>query len=137
MTGTPQLKTICFDKDDDRVYKGEGTIQFTCYYPYAHSLNKLTSGKVEGDLPSDFIVTHTGTLSSGRTITVGPYSITLINSTTNLQWDSKTGLVTGIVNGKRVPVPYTGKSYGAVPVGSNISNPLGSSGKVEFYQWYY
>lgn len=39
-TGTPQLKTICFDEGGQRVYKGEGTIQFTAYYPYAKSVHK-------------------------------------------------------------------------------------------------
>lgn len=39
VTGTPQLKTICFDEHGQRIYKGEGTIQFTCYYPYAHTPN--------------------------------------------------------------------------------------------------
>lgn len=37
VTGTPQIKTICFDEDGRRIYKGEGTISFTCYYPYAKS----------------------------------------------------------------------------------------------------
>ena len=48
-TGQPQLKYICFDQyfeeDQDgtiinkvhRVYKGEGTLQFTAYYPFARS----------------------------------------------------------------------------------------------------
>ena len=43
VTGTPQLKTICFDEYNEelemnqRIYKGEGTIQFTCYHPYART----------------------------------------------------------------------------------------------------
>lgn len=66
VTGTPNLKYICFDKETDedseidlistedlngsyvqgaksnqRVYKGEGTIQFTAYYPYARSQYKI------------------------------------------------------------------------------------------------
>lgn len=44
VTGTPQLKTICFDEGGERVYKGEGTIQFTCYYPFAHTPNLTKSG---------------------------------------------------------------------------------------------
>lgn len=39
VTGTPSLKTLCFEKEGKRIYKGEGTIQFTCYYPYAHTPN--------------------------------------------------------------------------------------------------
>ena len=65
--GTPQLKTICFDKEEpssnstvqlfhnhnlgdstfsfesqshQRVYKGEGTINFVAYFPYAKSVHK-------------------------------------------------------------------------------------------------
>lgn len=39
VTGTPQLKTIPFDGNDqgERIYKGEGTITFTCYHPYAYT----------------------------------------------------------------------------------------------------
>lgn len=65
--GAPQLKTICFDKEEpnsnstvqlfhnhnlgetsfssesqshQRIYKGEGTINFVAYYPYARSVKK-------------------------------------------------------------------------------------------------
>lgn len=38
VTGTPQLKMLCFDAPGGkRVYKGEGSVQFTCYNPFAHS----------------------------------------------------------------------------------------------------
>lgn len=37
VTGQPQITFIPFDEDGQRVYKGEGTIQFTCYQPYAHT----------------------------------------------------------------------------------------------------
>lgn len=40
VTGTPQIKTICFDEGGARIYKGEGTINFICYYPYAKSVFK-------------------------------------------------------------------------------------------------
>ena len=36
VTGTPTMKSICFDDSNgDRIYKGEGTIQLTCYTPFA------------------------------------------------------------------------------------------------------
>lgn len=44
VSGTPQLKYIAFSEDGKRVYKGEGTIQFTCYYPFAHTPNFFTTG---------------------------------------------------------------------------------------------
>lgn len=35
VTGTPQLKCIPFDDaENETIYKGEGTIQFTAYYPF-------------------------------------------------------------------------------------------------------
>jgi hypothetical protein len=43
ITGTPVLKYVPFDgPDGQRVYKGEGTVQFTCHWPYAHTPNKNT-----------------------------------------------------------------------------------------------
>lgn len=38
----PDFKVICFtDKTTgERVYKGEGTLNFICYYPYAFGFNK-------------------------------------------------------------------------------------------------
>ena len=40
VVGSPKLQTLCFDKNGERVYKGEGTIQFIAYYPYAKSVYK-------------------------------------------------------------------------------------------------
>ena len=38
----PQLKYICFEeKGKGRVYKGEGTLTFTCYYPFGKSVYKF------------------------------------------------------------------------------------------------
>lgn len=46
VTGNATIKTICFDEENEntqqneRIYKGEGTIQFTAYNPYARSQYK-------------------------------------------------------------------------------------------------
>ena len=55
-TGTPQLNFICFDEKDARVYKGEGTLEFTAYYPFArnrhikgHGLKYLNEFKTNGE----------------------------------------------------------------------------------------
>ena len=51
ITGTPTLKYLAFDDVGSgtlkRIYKGEGSIQFTCYYPYAHTLNSSTKRYVK------------------------------------------------------------------------------------------
>lgn len=38
--GNPSLKYICFDENEERIYKGEGTISFIAYYPFAKSRYK-------------------------------------------------------------------------------------------------
>ena len=45
VTSTPSLKTICFEENGERIYKGEGSIQFTCYYPFAHTPTKTKSNQ--------------------------------------------------------------------------------------------
>lgn len=38
VTGNSQVKHLCFtDANGDRVYRGEGTLTFTCYWPYART----------------------------------------------------------------------------------------------------
>ena len=50
----PQLKYICFGRPGEpRVYKGEGTIQFTAYYPYAKSTH-LSLKDSEGNFYKEF-----------------------------------------------------------------------------------
>ena len=39
-TGTPNIKFICFQNGANRIYKGEGTLTFIAYYPYAISVHK-------------------------------------------------------------------------------------------------
>lgn len=40
-TNMPQFNFICFDENGGRIYKGEGSVEFTCYYPYAKSRYKF------------------------------------------------------------------------------------------------
>ncbi len=45
VTGTPSIKFICFEEKGERIYKGEGTVQFTCYHPFAHTPTLTKSGE--------------------------------------------------------------------------------------------
>jgi hypothetical protein len=107
----------------------------------ASNLKFIQNGDNFGDLPAPFKVSKTGVTAAGTELQVGINKIKLMNSVTDLEWDSKTGLVTGMVGGKRVPVPYTGTSYGALPVGDHeqesneINLPTGSS--LDYQFWYY
>ena len=57
----PQLQCVCFDTlDGKRIYKGEGTLKFTCFQPFAHTpeRNNSVSGKLltTVDFPMDSYV---------------------------------------------------------------------------------
>ena len=61
----PQLKYICFDEDNERIYKGEGTITFIAYYPFGMSdlqpRQGIASANItnSGDIPMDWYVVIT------------------------------------------------------------------------------
>ena len=42
ITGRPIMRYISFEENGKRIYKGDGTLEFTCYYPYAHTPNRNT-----------------------------------------------------------------------------------------------
>lgn len=72
----PQLKFICFNEGNERVYKGEGTIQFISYKPYARSVKKFLSEYSNIDYPNK----NEWAAASGMKNTQGSYDGT--NATT-------------------------------------------------------
>ena len=52
----PQLKYICFGKDGERTYKGEGTLTFTAYYPFAKSAFKFLEKEKEEETGKEVYV---------------------------------------------------------------------------------
>lgn len=44
LTGTAVCKHVCFERDNQRFYCGEGTFTFTAYYPYARSRYEYIEG---------------------------------------------------------------------------------------------
>jgi hypothetical protein len=73
------------------------------------------TGKNFGDLPAPFILTITG-ITIGDKLTVGSLEIVFQeNVTGEVTWNSRNGLVTKIVDGKAIPIKYTGRSYGTIP----------------------
>lgn len=153
VTGTPQLKTICFDEGGERVYKGEGTIQFTCYYPFAHTPNLTKSGedgrslksyaledyptKEEwvlgsgltehidginlGDIPTPFVIKgeNSKEFKVNDKFIVGELEITILENCSDVKWDSKTGLVYGIIDEAERIIRTSGKSHGTIPITSD------------------
>lgn len=59
-TGVSTIKHLCFDElDGARVYRGEGTIQFVCNYPFARSLYRSLEEARTNDVFA--IITHATT----------------------------------------------------------------------------
>lgn len=62
----PQLKYICFDWKEFRIYKGEGTVQLIAYYPFAFSvvspsLKHEETGSIvnnNGDMPANLEILY-------------------------------------------------------------------------------
>jgi hypothetical protein len=139
VTGTPSLKFICFDENytvqegdvlvtkTRNIYKGEGTIQFTCYFPFGYGGEQtkevdIIRGTATTDdftisteLPTTFVLTAASTnISEGNVFEIGDLIITLKASGDSLEWDTATGLVK--IDGE--PAPYIGKSYGTLSAGT-------------------
>lgn len=60
LQSAPQLKTICFNEDNQRIYKGEGTISFIAYYPFARGVYKF-----KGNIPETITNTEEWIGASG------------------------------------------------------------------------
>ena len=172
VTGQPVFKVIPFDGEDGtRYYNGEGTIQFTAFYPYARTPDSLVDqeGKTAdwgtfgnyaqwieasglaneqknwlnnvGQLPAPFTYTKGGITKQSTRFDIGENFVITKEDCEDLIWDSKTGMITGIVKGVRRPINCTGKLMGAIPVGGiPIGNlPLNEENGDSFvcYYWYY
>lgn len=78
VTGTPTIKYIPFETNvNTRVYRGEGSVQFTAYWPYAHTPDKVeasggtkTNGKIFSSY-SGFRNKNQWAAASGLTSTTG------------------------------------------------------------------
>ena len=75
----PQLNYICFDEKDQRIYKGEGTIQFICYYPYARSVHKYMTDYTNSTNSSEWreasgLLQAKGTYDSSNKTTIYLYN---------------------------------------------------------------
>lgn len=79
----PTIKYICFDVKGERIYKGEGSVNFICYYPFAKAKYRFLEDYFEKD-------------GEGNPTTVPLYS--------NMdEWKDESGLVRGL---KENNLPY-------------------------------
>lgn len=104
VSAPPQFKYICFEVNGENIYKGEGTIQFTCYYPYAKSVEIFTlkgsklnnNGVMETDLFFNFGKSDSETVFTlgQRGMTLSPFS--LKEGDVRVRYNSKANLLEGI-----------------------------------------
>ena len=158
VTGQPNLKYIPFDvvKIDTissgeeggepttkesltTVYNGEGSVQFTAYWPYARSKSLSISNAVDGSLNAGFSITNNGELPTHFIFTSDGVASVMINGNTIsgsgiTEWNSKTGIVK---NGSDV-IEYTGNGIMTLPVDTvSGTTEKGKNGKISFYEQYY
>jgi phage-related protein len=146
VTGSPAIKVIPFDdENNETIYKGEGNIQFTAYWPYAKDKNStIKTGTISSNSIS-FGLTNIGDLPTYIKITAtnGNFSQvvlpdTTISGTEMTSWDSKTGIAK---NAEEKLVPYSGYGLYQLPVDSNIDITIIGSARtkitIEYYQQYY
>lgn len=140
VTGTASIKYICFEDaslEDSfkRIYKGEGSITFTCYYPFARSAKTYggTSSSaiapVGGNAPTPFKLTIDFSNSTDLTSDSKLSSFTVNSNTITFEpaidvekniviiWDSKVGLV----KKGSVICPYSGQGVVSLEPGSDVS----------------
>lgn len=76
LTDTCQIKHLCFEKNGERIYKGEGSLTFTCYYPFSQSetyyltkQNLISMSELTSKIGSYAAISDTDILSNFNTVT--------------------------------------------------------------------
>lgn len=118
----------------------------------------VTVGDNPGDIPAPFVFCAPSSIdaTSAPSITfqVGSLEISVPAASqsgsnyihyNSIEWDSKTGIVSAIIDGARKPITYTGNSLGAIPIGNSLTwgkkEPDGTVSNegysLNYYYWYY
>ena len=129
------------------IYKGEGSVTFTCYDPYAYSaeisatINSSSAILVGGDLNTVFTISITDTVAANTTISLKDGNTTIgelqIKETaSNLIWNGKTGLVQGTVSNETRPVKFAGNSMVTIPP-TALLKLTNASGTLTYHQRFY
>lgn len=107
--------------------------------PNAGFFSTPKHGENYGDIPASFVYTNSGDFAEKTDIKLnGVGQITIEEACSNIRWDSRVGLITGIVDGVERPVAYSGNALLEIPVGDNtisITSPMG--GELKYNYWYY
>jgi hypothetical protein len=106
--------------------------------------NKFEEGKNYGDIPAHFKVIQE-TIGSGEhvfKVSENEITVTIPSgvSYSNFEWDSRTGIVSGLNGDKKLTLlPYTGNPCGTIPVTtSDTQHNINIGGaKLLYHYWYY
>ena len=148
VTGTATIKHVAFAEGDiGRLYKGEGSIQFTCYYPFARcrftskqeyidagcentdewwKASRIEEGGNFGDVPVPFTL-YIPKTGATKSLTIGTAVICWEDLPQNGTLNTKTGLVLAD-DGKTILNRYfTGDLTTKLPVGEKMVTVNGQS----------
>ena len=114
----PSLRYLCFDEEGERIYKGEGTLMLTAYYPYARSVNKYldqydSDNLAEWRAASGMLNTQgiydivsSINLENGVTSMINLYNCGDLNTHFNLKITPKSGTKIGSEDGINIFINY-------------------------------
>lgn len=95
----------------------------------------ICTGENPGDIPATFVLSKTGKVTKDTSFTV-ENTIKILEDCVNLEWDSKTGIVSGEVNGARRPLHYSGTSTCCISV-NGAKNIYLNGATLNYHYWYY
>lgn len=165
VTGTPTVKVIPFDDGGITIYRGEGNIQFTAYWPYSrrastpsrstYTLRSVTPETSDSGVEATIRAGTSSTnvtldnygeipaffvMESGVAITkITVDDDTIIEKTEASYWNSQTGI---IKNASGQVISYEGNGLYRLPIGqitlTLYHEPPSSNKNVAFkyYNWY-
>jgi hypothetical protein len=119
VTGTASMKHLCFEENGERIYKGEGSITFTCYYPFGHTPKKLW--RVNGDTwtYSEYKADNITKIDGKK---LSDYIDTAYSNKS--EWDDASGLKNEPKNGYNpgdLPTPFVLTTLSAVSAGAVLT----------------
>lgn len=154
VTSQPNIKALCFDENDEEIYKGEGSVQFTAYWPYARDMAAtIYSGTAttdaggrsirvenEGDIPTTFVFkAPIGAKVNKIEVIQDTIKLATIEGANITKWDSKTG----IIESDGEIISYTGNGLIQIPLDLtefkiySSTDASSSTVTIEYYNWYY
>lgn len=179
VTGQPTIKTMCFDEtytvttgEGDEavttthireVYRGEGSVQFTAYWPYGrgvtyvdntiestidkgkkialakNTITTIVSLSNIGDIPAHFVFEAPKEAKISKLVFGSGDSAVTIEGENITYWDSKTG----IIKSEDKIIAYSGDGLYNIPINgvnltiTHISSDATHNVYFKYYNWYY